>query len=186
MFGACFLCACVVQERFTLIIFTHRYKYTLIQTNEAVSRHSNSSTFSYCWYMTLDDGTLSYNVFIKLLKSTLRTMDWFNLENRTHCIMPQLYQLKPDHFSSSVGMVFVILYQFFLVKVVVKVDCKYCAYMCEISASHCLKLKKKKKTLHFWGPSKGLLDAEARIKKQLSTLDVFKPKINTEMVLLCN
>ena len=59
-----FLCACVVQGRFyfTFFIFTHRDKYILIQTNKAVSRHSNSSTSAYRWYITLDDSTLADSV----------------------------------------------------------------------------------------------------------------------------
>lgn len=56
-----FVRLCGSKEIYILYIYTH--KYILIQTNKAVSRHSNSSTFSYYWYMTLDKSTLSYSVY---------------------------------------------------------------------------------------------------------------------------
>ena len=81
----CF-CALVWFKGDLQSLYLHRDKYILIQTSKAVSRHSNSSTSAYYWYMTLDDSTPSQSVFIKQLMST-DFGGWIQTsEQNTYCI----------------------------------------------------------------------------------------------------
>lgn len=89
-----FVRLCGSREIYILCIYTEINRYfnfsNTIQTDKADSRHSNSSTFAYCRYMTLGNDALSYSGFVKQLLLAWTSggiaffggADRFQLENR--------------------------------------------------------------------------------------------------------